>query len=227
METIQTPNRLVILGFYPEALNILLELAKNASGIRKFMVLENMPSEKPEHYFPQKGDDVHFVKCYEQEHFTPEKGDAYVFGVLGTRSKPAVFSFYKDLLGISEAQFINLLHSSSPISQSARLKTAVQIGTLSHVNVLAEIGFGVNIKNQCYIGHHSKIGDFVTLNPGVMVSGFVKIGNNTLIGSGAIIRDGIEIGSNCLIGMGSNVVANIPDNSVAYGNPCKVVAKNG
>ena len=34
---------------------------------------------------------------------------------------------------------------------------------------------------------------------------------------------GVKIGSNVLIGAGSIVTKDIPDNSVAVGNPCKVV----
>lgn len=31
-----------------------------------------------------------------------------------------------------------------------------------------------------------------------------------------------EIGDNCVIGAGSVIIKDIPENSVAYGNPCKV-----
>ena len=34
---------------------------------------------------------------------------------------------------------------------------------------------------------------------------------------------GVKIGSNVVIGAGSIVVKDIPDNSVAVGNPCKVI----
>ena len=34
---------------------------------------------------------------------------------------------------------------------------------------------------------------------------------------------GVTIGSNVVIGGGSVVVKDIPDNSVAVGNPCKVI----
>lgn len=76
------------------------------------------------------------------------------------------------------------------------------------------------------IGHNSKIGAFSTISPGVIISGNVTIGENTYIGTGAIIRDEVTIGKNCIIGMGSIVTKDIPDNSVAYGSPCKVVREN-
>jgi acetyltransferase-like isoleucine patch superfamily enzyme len=58
------------------------------------------------------------------------------------------------------------------------------------------------------------------------MAGFVKIGQGCLIGMGVNIIDGIEIGSNSIIGAGSVVTKNIPDNVIAYGNPCKIIRSN-
>lgn len=51
----------------------------------------------------------------------------------------------------------------------------------------------------------------------------VHIGRNVWIGAGAVILPGVHIGDNSVIGAGSVVTKDIPDNSVAYGNPCRVV----
>lgn len=55
----------------------------------------------------------------------------------------------------------------------------------------------------------------------------VIIGDNVWIGGGAIILPGVVIGNNVVIGAGSVVTADIPDNSVAVGNPCRVKRYNG
>lgn len=54
-------------------------------------------------------------------------------------------------------------------------------------------------------------------------SGAVKIGNNVYFGTDCTILKGVTIGDNCIIGAGSIVSRNIPSNSVAVGNPCKVI----
>ena len=54
----------------------------------------------------------------------------------------------------------------------------------------------------------------------------VTIGNNVWIGGGAIILPGVKIGDNVVIGAGSVVTKSIPDNSVAFGCPCKVGREN-
>ena len=53
----------------------------------------------------------------------------------------------------------------------------------------------------------------------------VKIGNGCWIGGGAIILPGVSIGDGTVIGAGSVVTKDIPANSVAVGNPCRVIRK--
>lgn len=51
----------------------------------------------------------------------------------------------------------------------------------------------------------------------------VKIEDNVWIGGGVIILPGVTIGKNAVIGAGSVVTKSIPENSLAFGNPCRVV----
>ena len=51
----------------------------------------------------------------------------------------------------------------------------------------------------------------------------VTIGNNCWIGGSVVILPGVTIGDNVTIGAGSVVTKDIPSNTVAVGNPCKVV----
>ncbi|MBR4388353.1 MAG: sugar O-acetyltransferase [Prevotella sp.] len=51
----------------------------------------------------------------------------------------------------------------------------------------------------------------------------VSIGNNVWIGGSVVILPGVTIGDNVTIGAASVVVNDIPSNSIAVGNPCRVV----
>lgn len=51
----------------------------------------------------------------------------------------------------------------------------------------------------------------------------ITIGDNVWIGGSSVVCPGVHIGSNVVIGAGSVVTKDIPDWSIAAGNPCKVI----
>ncbi len=51
----------------------------------------------------------------------------------------------------------------------------------------------------------------------------ITIGSNCWIASNVVITAGVTIGEGCVIGAGSVVTRDIPANSLAAGNPCKVI----
>ncbi len=65
--------------------------------------------------------------------------------------------------------------------------------------------------------------DIKTRNQGLEYAKPIEIGDNVWIGGSVVVLPGVKIGSNSVIGAGSVVVKDIPKNSVAVGNPCKVI----
>lgn len=51
----------------------------------------------------------------------------------------------------------------------------------------------------------------------------INIGDNCWISANVVITGGVTIGEGCVIGAGSVVTKDIPANSLAAGNPCKVI----
>lgn len=53
----------------------------------------------------------------------------------------------------------------------------------------------------------------------------ITIGDNVWIGGNTCILPGVTIGNNVVIGAGSVVTKDLPDDSIAVGNPCRVIRK--
>ncbi len=121
-----------------------------------------------------------------------------------------------------------VLNDSAPpcltIGNNVNIEQNVHLICSSHL----VIGDNVSIIGHCAIVDTShpyqdiddprKVGDRLDTNPKP-----VSIGNGSFLGFGCIILPGVNIGSNCVIGANSTVTRDVPDYSVATGNPARVV----
>ena len=67
--------------------------------------------------------------------------------------------------------------------------------------------------------------DYETRNKGLEYAKPITVGDNVWIGGNVVVLPGVTIGDNVVIGAGSIVNKDIPSNSVAVGNPCRVIKK--
>lgn len=79
---------------------------------------------------------------------------------------------------------------------------------------------GITIGKNCQISFYVSIitHDFVN-----NMHLETRIGDNCFIGAFSIIMPGVSVGDNCVIGAGSVVTGDIPSNSIAVGNPARVI----
>jgi sugar O-acyltransferase (sialic acid O-acetyltransferase NeuD family) len=116
-----------------------------------------------------------------------------------------------------------LIHPTTAISKFSTIGQCPMIGPMSVITASCRLGDHVRINRAVSVGHDTHIGHYTHVAAGATVCGHCNIGDNGFIGAGSTVKDHITIGSNVLIGAGSVVTKDIPDNSVAYGNPARVV----
>ena len=118
-------------------------------------------------------------------------------------------------------------------SETQRMKEILK-GLFGHV---ADDDFLINQPFRCDYGKQISIGKrfFANFNFTVLDEARVTIGDDCFIGpnvsiytavwiGGSVtILPGVTIGDNVTIGAGSVVIGDIPSNTVAVGNPCKVI----
>jgi acetyltransferase-like isoleucine patch superfamily enzyme len=107
------------------------------------------------------------------------------------------------------------------------LGTRAIIGPNTRIMAATEVRIGA----RCMISWHCSIFDsighrmWLEGQEEAEVEAPITIGDDVWIGPYCIIMKGLEIGSNSIIGAGSVVRRSIPPNSLAYGNPARVVGK--
>lgn len=121
--------------------------------------------------------------------------------------------------------FPNIIDSTAIVSEFTVLTEGIYIGKGAIVNSSVNIEKCSIINTGAVLEHDCNIGQFAHVASNTVLCGNVKVGNNAHIGAGSVVKQGLIIGNGAVIGIGSTVVANIPPNTVAYGNPCKVIKK--
>lgn len=123
-----------------------------------------------------------------------------------------------------------------------RRRFSDEISTQELIRQGLSVGKNFSRQEECIIDPSHcwliTIGDNVTLAPRVHILahdastkmhfdytkiGHVNIGSEVFVGAGTIILPNVTIGNGVIIGAGSVVSKDIPSNSVAVGNPAKVV----
>lgn len=120
----------------------------------------------------------------------------------------------------------DIIHPSATVSPTAKLGCGVFIEAGCLITPNPVIGDNVVINTGSQVNHDNYIGDHVYIASGVILSGGVTIGEGALLDDGVIVALGRHVGSNSIIGAGSVVTKDVPDNVIAYGNPCRIIRDN-
>ena len=110
-------------------------------------------------------------------------------------------------------------------TEDVEIATGVNIMHFAFIADSTKIGEGTLINAFSAIHHDVCVGKYSEISPRVTLLGGVQVGDFTSIGSGAVVLPNVKIGSNVQIGAGTVVTKDIPDNSMAYGVPAKIIKK--
>jgi sugar O-acyltransferase (sialic acid O-acetyltransferase NeuD family) len=118
---------------------------------------------------------------------------------------------------------LTVVHPSAFVAGTAFLGSGCQVLAQSAVCADARLGAACIVNTSASVDHECVLGQGVHIAPGAHLAGCVEVGDFTLIAVGAVVLPRIRIGRDCIIGAGAVVTRNVPDNSVVYGNPARMV----
>jgi acetyltransferase-like isoleucine patch superfamily enzyme len=90
---------------------------------------------------------------------------------------------------------------------------------------LVEIGDHCAVSSGTSFITHDATGWLFEDHPNMDVFGRIEVGHHTYFGTNCTVLPGTKIGPNCVIGSGSVLRGEIPEGSVVFGNPARVVMK--
>jgi sugar O-acyltransferase (sialic acid O-acetyltransferase NeuD family) len=91
----------------------------------------------------------------------------------------------------------------------------------THVSTNVTFGEHCHLNQMCSVSHDVRMGDFVTLSPGVVLTGGVEVDDDVFIGAGAVVVPGVHVGREAVIGAGAVVLKSVAPGSTVVGNPAR------
>lgn len=116
-----------------------------------------------------------------------------------------------------------VVHRTAFVAGNATIGAGSQILANATVCVEAELGTACIVNTAASVDHECRLGHGVHVAPGAHLAGEVQVGDFSMIGAGATVLPRIRIGRHCIVGAGAVVTRDLPDATVAYGNPARVV----
>lgn len=120
------------------------------------------------------------------------------------------------------AAALSVVHPSAQLSAYAQLGAGSFMAAGAVLGPRSETGVGVILNTMAAVDHDCRIGDYAHLAPRATLGGHVEIGAGCWIGIGATIRDRRRVGRDTLVGAGAVVVADLPEQVLAFGVPARV-----
>ena len=126
-------------------------------------------------------------------------------------------------LGLDPERYARIVHPTAAVGSG----TVIGPGSvlLAHTVTTCDVEIGAHVACMPHVTltHDDVIADFSTLASGVRLGGGAHVGIGAYLGAGTLLREQVSVGDWSLIGAGSVVLADVPERSVAFGHPARVV----
>ncbi len=120
-------------------------------------------------------------------------------------------------------RFPVLRHPTALVSRHVEIGPGAQITARCIVTVNVSVGAHVVLNRASNVSHDCRLGDYVTIAPGVQIAGNVTVETGCDVGIGGAIIQGVTVGEWTVIGAGAVVTESLPANCTAVGVPAKVI----
>lgn len=146
-----------------------------------------------------------------------DRGVRYVIGIGSMLSRRAV-DRRMTAAGFEPA---TLIHPSAVLGSAVRLSPGVVVcpGVILTTNIT--VGRHTHLNFGAAVGHDTRIGNYVMVNPSANISGDCAIEDDVMLGVGCVVLQGLTVGRGAMVGASACVVRDVPAEQVAKGVPAR------
>jgi sugar O-acyltransferase (sialic acid O-acetyltransferase NeuD family) len=137
--------------------------------------------------------------------------------------RPSVRLKIAETIETAGATFGNAIHPASTLSESCNLGEGVMVNAQSYVGPGATIGDHVLIDSCVNVSHDATLEPGVTVTPNATIAGGVTVHRNGYVGPNATIIEDITVGAGSVIGAGAVVTDSVDDGDTVVGVPARPI----
>lgn len=156
-------------------------------------------------------------------------GDTYTYAIqehdrfVISAGSPDVRHTLAERLAGRGAKFFTLIHPNAYVAPTARIGAGCIVSPYASVCSYAQLEDHILLVVYASVAHDCRIGSYCSFSPYSAVAGGGVVGSKVFLGSHALVTPLRHVGQESKIAAGAVVYHDVPERSLATGNPAKVL----
>lgn len=119
---------------------------------------------------------------------------------------------------------LSVVHPTCYVASTATVGEGAILCPFAFVGPYAVLAPHVTLNVNAGCGHNTRIGSFTILSPYASAAGAANLGESVFLGSYAFVAPEKSVGNYSKLSAGAFALADVPERSLATGNPARVLA---
>ena len=152
--------------------------------------------------------------------YSIESDDRFIISV----GDPGLRQMLAERLARRGARFLSIVHPTAYVAPTARIGQGCIVGPFVNVGSYVELQDHVLLNLYSAAGHDARIGAFCVFSPYSVANGGSSLAARVFLGTHAAVTPNVRVGAGSKVAAGAVVYRDVPERSLATGNPAKAFA---